>query len=155
MLALFIIFISVWLAYNTAIYFRYGLLTSVSASHYALIGENKNFGWIFTACTWAYALPAMVIGQTGLMFFAGGFICFVGVAANYKSGMDKIWHGRFAIFGVLLSQLSIFFDFGYWWINVGSVAAMIVLWILNHKNKTYWVEQVAMLAIILTLITRL
>ena len=153
MLTLYLTFVTVWIAYNIAIYMRYGLLTSVSASHYALINENKKLGWVFTIFSWGYALPAIMMATTGLMFFAGAFICFVGVAANYKDdGLDGIWHGRFAMIAVGLSQLSIAFDYGLYWLNIASLLVAVVLWCFKDKIKfTYWVEQVAWLAIAYTL----
>lgn len=155
---LFYLYISVWVVYNIAIYAKFGLLDSVSASHYELKKTNKNLGWIFTIFSWAYAFPAMMLTTTGLMFFAGGFICFVGVAANYKDNpMDQKFHGVFAKLAVLLSQLSIIFDYHYYYLSLCSISLLIIFYLLRNKvfSYVYWMEQLAWLSIGITLYLKL
>lgn len=148
-------YVFVWVIYNMLIFTRFGLLGSVSESHLKLIELNRNYKIIFTLFSWLYALPAMIVAQTGLMFFAGGFICLVGVAADYKQGLDKIWHGRFAIIAVLLSQLSINLDFHNYFISLVSILIMLILFLLRKKlySYIYWIEQVSWLAVGVVLYT--
>ena len=84
MTTFFLMYVFVWVVYNLLIFTRFGLLGSVSESHLKLKKLNPKYGIIFTIFSLLYAIPAMIIAETGLMFFAGGFICLVGVAANYK-----------------------------------------------------------------------
>ena len=149
MIIFFLMYVFVWVIYNMLIYTRFGLLGSVSESHLKLNELNRNYKIIFTLFSWLYAIPAMIVAQTGLMFFAGGFICLVGVAADYKQGLDEIWHGRFAIIAVLLSQLSINLDFHNYFISLVSILIMLILFLLRKKLNSYiyWIEQVSWLAV--------
>ena len=149
MTTFFLMYVFVWVVYNLLIFTRFGLLGSVSESHLKLKKLNPKYGIIFTLFSWLYALPAMIIAETGLMFFAGGFICLVGVAANYKQGLDKIWHGRFAISAVLLSQISINFDFHNYFISLISILLMMIIFLFRKKLESYiyWIEQVSWLAV--------
>ena len=149
MIVFFLMYVFVWVVYNLLIFTRFGLLGSVSESHLKLVELNRNYKIVFTLFSWLYAIPAMVLAQTGLMFFAGGFICLVGVAANYKQGLDKIWHGRFAIFAVLLSQLSINIDFHNYFISLISILLMMIIFLFRKKLESYiyWIEQVSWLAV--------
>jgi len=147
MIQLFIFIIS-WITYNWVIYARYGLLDSVSASHYALVNESKKLGWIFTVFTWSYAIPAAMLSHSIMMFAACGFISFVGVAANYRTNpSDQIFHGKFAKLAVVLSQLSIIFEYNLWYISLISVALIAIIYLTKVKNSTYWIEQVAFFTI--------
>lgn len=152
------IYVAVWLIYNIVIYFKFGLLDSVSASHYELRKINKNLVWLFTIFSWLYALPAMMLATTGLMFFAGGFICFVGVAANYKdNAMDIKFHGIFAKLSVLLSQLSIILDYKYYFLSLSTILVLLVFYMLRKKlfSYVYWIEQIAWLSVGITLYLKL
>ena len=149
MIVFFLMYVFVWVVYNLLVFTRFGLLGSVSESHLKLVELNRNYKIVFTLFSWLYAIPAMILAQTGLMFFAGGFICLVGVAANYKQGLDKIWHGRFAIFAVLLSQLSINIDFHNYFISLISILLMMIIFLFRKKLESYiyWIEQVSWLAV--------
>lgn len=149
MIVFFLMYVFVWVVYNLLIFTRFGLLGSVSESHLKLVELDRNYKIVFTLFSWLYAIPAMILAQTGLMFFAGGFICLVGVAANYKQGLDKIWHGRFAIFAVLLSQLSINIDFHNYFISLISILLMMIIFLFRKKLESYiyWIEQVSWLAV--------
>ena len=149
MIVFFLMYVFVWVVYNLLVFTRFGLLGSVSESHLKLVELNRNYKIVFTLFSWLYAIPAMILAQTGLMFFAGGFICLVGVAANYKQGLDKIWHGRFAIFAVLLSQLSINIDFHNYFISLISILLMMIIFLFRKKLESYiyWIEQVSWLTV--------
>ena len=79
-LILFILSGAVFTIYWLYIYYRYGIQKSISDSYYKL----KNNNYLFTLVLWGFSVPIMIIGETGLMFFAGAFICFTGAQQTLK-----------------------------------------------------------------------
>ena len=81
--------LTIFVGYVSWIWARYGVLPSISHSYYSL---PDNLKFIFTLWSWGYALPAMIVASTPLMFFAGAGICFVGAAAAYREKMTETVH---------------------------------------------------------------
>jgi hypothetical protein len=133
----------VFVSYNVVIYITYGQLNSISASYYAL---PKKWNILFTLFCFGYAIPALMIATTGLMFFAGGFITFVGIAAAFmQDNFTSNMHTGSASIAIILSQLSIFFDYHMWWYNIAFLIIGGTLFLLRNKFKSwmYWFEVVA------------
>jgi len=154
---LYLIMLSVFIGYVAWIWKRFGVLPSISDSYYHL---PKNLQPIFTFFCWGFALPAMIIGSSGLMFFAGAGIAFVGAAAAFKEKMTSTVHVVGAMMGVLLSQLAILVQYHMWPLNIAFLAIAIPFTITRFikikgkeicPNRTWWVEIAAFLAICIAL----
>lgn len=146
-----LISVSVFASYTGYIWIKYGVQTSISDSYYRL---PKKWRWIFTFFCWGFSVPVAVIIFTPLMFAAVAGICMVGAAPNYlmkleqKLTQEYYAHYGGAITGVLFLQLSIFFDFVWYDLNILSIIAMIVM-ALFAKNKIWWIEIVAYITLII------
>lgn len=146
--------LSVFTIYVLTIWAKYGVLKSISHSYYAL---PNNLRFIFTLWSWGYALPAMIVASTPLMFFAGAGICFVGAAAAYREKMTETVHIIGAACAILFSQLSIIIDFHMWYVTVAFavIALPLALTRFSKKgicpNRTWYVEILAFITIALVL----
>lgn len=145
---LFIMMVVVFFSYIIPIILIYGVLPSVSDSYYEL-PEKYNF--LFTLFCWGFAIPTMIIGvdltDNFLMFFAGSGICFVGAAAAFKEELPKKVHIWSAIIGIVSSQLSIAFDFKMYYLNAVFLLLSGLLLLIKPKNRIFWLEIVAFVAI--------
>lgn len=143
---LFLFMVVVFCTYVTCIGLKYGILPSISESYYVL---PKNYKPLFTLFCWAFAFPAIILGSTPLMFFAGAGICFVGAAAAFKEKMTKEVHYGGAMVGIICSQLSIGLDFHFYYINAFFIitAALIILLKKYLSNTTWWIEIDAFISI--------
>jgi hypothetical protein len=147
MLYLFIFMFTIFVSYVGFIYFVYGIQKSISESYYTL---PKNLKFLFTLFCVGFSVPAMILGNSLLMFIAGAGICFVGVATDFKWKFMETIHISAAVAGITASQLAIFFQYGLPWINVAFIVTFIALLAFKVKNSTWWVEIAAFLAICLT-----
>ena len=86
------------------------------------------------------------------MFTACGLIGVVGASPNFRLKHEEIVHLVGAIGGITLAVISIWIEFGFWYISVFSVIAMIIIKYnpMFKKTYTYWIEVVAILAVTLT-----
>lgn len=154
MTVLYIIMLLIFTGYVSAIWAKYGIQESISHSYYVL---PRNLKFLFTLWCWAYALPAIIIASTPLMFFAGAGICFVGAAAAYKEKMTEAVHIVGAVTGIIFSQLSIILDFHMWYITVAYAAIALPLALTRFSknnicpNRTWWVEILAFITIAIVL----
>ncbi len=152
----FITMLTVFVAYVSFIWIKYGIQRSISDSWYRLPEKEKP---LFTLFCWGFAIPAIIIGTTltdnFLMFLAGSGIAFVGAAAAFKEKMTKTVHMIGAYSGVAFSQLSIAFDFHMYYMNIIFFSIAIILEILGYfkiiKNKIWWQEILAFLTIVYVL----
>lgn len=148
---LFIMMITVFASYVGAVWIKFGVQPSISASYDCWKGLWKS---LFILFCWGFAFPAMVIGVevTPLMFFATAGIMFVGAAYEIKNPWVKRYHMIFAISGIVFSQLAIYFGYHLLWLNILSVilASSIALSAVLFKVKNYfwWIELVAFGAIV-------
>lgn len=145
---LFILMLTVFLSYVSFIWIRYGIQKSISDSYYRLPQKLK---FIFTLFCWGFAVPAIILGDNVLMFLAGSGIAFVGAAAAFKEKMTHNVHMIGAYGGVLLSQISIFYNYHLWGLNLLFIILAGTLFIFNIKNKIWWSEVLAFLTICIVL----
>lgn len=143
-----LISISVFTIYLIFILVKFGVLKSISDSYYHL--KNKV---LFTLALWGFAFPAIIAGNTALMFLAGSGIVFVGVAFDFKENFTKIVHYTAAALGVVFGMVSLWLDFGFWFIPVGFI--LISCGLLSLKNKIFWIEVLAFYTIILTVLWKI
>ncbi len=138
----FILMLVVFVGYVSFIWIKYGIQKSISASYYVL---PKDSNFIFTLFCWGFAFPAIILGNTPLMFFAGAGIVFVGAAAAFREKMTYQVHMVGAFVGVILSQISIAVDFGMWWVNLAFVIPSMIILLLHKYIFSYywWIELLA------------
>jgi len=148
MISLYIIMLVVFFSYVGFIWIKYGVQRSISDSYYRLPDKWK---FLMTLFCWGFAVPAMIIGNTALMFLAGSFIAFVGVAAAFKESMTKEVHMIGAYGGVLFSQMSIMIDYGLWPISALFLLFSTTLLLFGAKNQIWWQEILAFLLICVVL----
>jgi hypothetical protein len=101
---------------------------------------------------WGFAVPAMIAGDTALMFLAGSGIVFVGAAFDFKERMTKIVHYVAAGLGITFGMLSMWLDFGLWYIPVIFIIGSCGL--LALRDKIFWIEVVAFYLILTGLILK-
>jgi hypothetical protein len=100
-------------------------------------------------------MPAIIIGtiQTDnfIMFLAGSGIAFVGAAAAFKQKLTKTVHFVGAYGGVVLSHISIIYDYKMWYVTALFVILALTLELLRVKNKIWWQEVLAFISISIVL----
>lgn len=137
-----------FISYILFIVIKYKVQSSVSESYYRL---PYNLQWVFTIVTWTYALCAIIIGLdktgSGLVFFAGGGIVFVGAAPLFhtkdgKHTLEGMIHVIGAIVGILFFFLFITIVLHQWYILVGFIIVSGISYLIKpiRKNYTWWVE---------------
>jgi hypothetical protein len=148
--------IAIFLGYVLGIVAKYGVQKSISESYYKL---PRNQQFIFTLFCWGFALPAILISNTLIMFFAGAGIILVGTAAAFKSKMTYEYHMIGAFVGVILSQLSIAIDYHLYWLNllfiVPSLLLIILTWCKIKVNYFWWIEILAFISVCIVLTEKL
>ena len=145
---LFTLMLTVFISYLTFVVITYGVQTSISESYYRL---PKKINFLFTFFCWGFAIPAIILGDNALMFLAGSGIAFVGAAAAFKDKMTNNVHMIGAYGGVLLSQISIWYNYHMWYITIIFIILSGTLLLLKVKNKIWWAECLAFLSICIVL----
>lgn len=144
MIFLFSTMLFVFFGYISYIWYKYGVLPSISESYYRL---PTKINILFTLFCWGFAFPAMIMGNeltdNFLMFFATGGIMFVGASAAFKQKLTNTVHMVGAVIGVVFSQLSIAFDFNMYYLNLLFIASAGIIFLTKSKNSTWWIEIVA------------
>jgi hypothetical protein len=138
----------VFVSYVSFIFIKYGAQSSISYSYYVL---PKKIQVLFTLFCWCFAIPAMIVASTPLMFFAGAGITFLGVAAAFKEEFTYKVHIVGAYGSVILSQLSTIINFHMWPISVVFFTITLLLFLFKVKNKIWWTEILAFLSICVVL----
>lgn len=134
----------VFVVYNSLFILNYGIPESISATYYKLKGRKQV---IFTLALWGFSIPVAIAAETGLLFFAGAFISFVGASPSFKNkGLERKVHFIGAYTGTILGFLSLFIDYNL------LVVPLIGIFIISNlfgrvKNYIFWVEVVAYLII--------
>ena len=148
---LYALMTTVFVSYVAWIWARCGVLSSISQSYYEL---PKNLQPLFTFFCWGFAIPAIILGSSSVMFLAGTGIAFVGAAAAFQETMTHDVHYIGAGVGVLASQLAIAFQYGMWPVNIAfiSVALLLLLFRKKLNNKhIWWIEIAAFISICIVL----
>ena len=146
----------IFATYVAYITYRFGILPSISESHYKL--NTVRQGYFFTIFCWALATTMIFQSDqsTPLYFFSGMGLAFVGAATQFKwSGANThLVHYLGAVLGIGCAVMGLYFESHLW-----QPAAIIVVFsalcsINRTKNAIFWVEIVSFLAIITGLIVR-
>lgn len=140
----------IFTSYLTVVVIKFGVLPSISDSYYYF--EKQKLGFIFTLFCWLFSFPLIFSATTGLLFFAGSGILFVGAAPNFKLKSEGDVHTIAAISGIVLGMLSLVFDFNIY-IGVGIFGIITLIFkIFRMKNKTWWIEIAAFIIILISLL---
>ena len=146
MIELFVFSQIIFFSYLVFIIAKYGILKSISNSYYML---PRKYNFLFTFFCWGFAIPVIIIGtpQTGLMFFAGAGIAFVGAAAQIKQLMTYKVHMVGALGGILLSQMATIFVYDMWYITLICALLVPLFYFTNKRTWIFWMEVVCFIAI--------
>ena len=145
---LFSVMIAVFLAYVGYIWAKYGVQKSISESYYVL---PKKQNWMFVAFTWLFAFPAMILGNSLLMMFAGGGIVFVGAAAAMHRFPTRAVHLTGAVGGMILASIAMVTQFHMWFLIPAILVAMLLAFLLDKKSLMWWAEVAIFIAISIAL----
>ncbi len=147
--------------YTIAILWLFGWQKSYSMSWYNY-NERPFWKYAFSLFTFSIGYPAIMIGATPLLFFAGLMIMTVGVMSAFLDDKQVYYvHMIGAYGGILLSQISIAIDFKQYWINaVFVIGSILILIFRNYLPKTkeeelthfFFIEALAILCIIKVLL---
>lgn len=148
----FLISLGIYLIYNLVCLIKFKVPTSLSETHYHLIGESKKNEVIFTLILWAISIPIMITGfditpanYQFLIFLSAGALMFVGAAPFFKrGGLENKVHVYSAIFTGICSILWSFFV-GNLYITVVALILMLIIVIVKTTKRTYLIETILFL----------
>lgn len=140
----------IFIAYVIYIWLKFGILSSISDSYY-----KTNSPFLFAIFIWGTAIPLIIVGNTALMFFAGALLCFVGASPAFKKRkMEEKIHVYGTIGSIALGIISMWVDFGLWYLTVIMVAGYIFTMFVKIKNETWYVEILAFVLVMLGLLIK-
>lgn len=145
---MFISMVAIFVAYVGMIWYRYGVLPSISESYYRLPKDQKI---LFTFFCWLFVTPAIILGDSVFMFVAGTAIFFVGAASAFKMRLTGQVHIVGAVVGILCGLLHIVFVENNYPLSIITASLVISIMISGIKNSTWWIEIVVFTAICITL----
>ena len=135
------------LIYLSYIYFKFGVLSSISDSYYKI----KEKG-LFTIFIWSIAFPVAILGNSFIMMLAAIFLAFVGAAPAFKEDMTEQVHVIGAIGGIILGYIGLIFQ--YHQLIIPAIFGILAFAIRKKKNKTWWTEIAALMGIMIELYIR-
>lgn len=140
--------LAAFISYIGIFILNYGIPKSISETYYKLKGNKQA---LFTLALWTMAIPVSIAATTGLLFFAGAFICFTGAAPAFKNrGLERKVHFIGAYVGFALGLLSLCIDYSLYWLVAACV--LIVTNIIGRvKSYIFWVEVIVYITIIIGL----
>ena len=141
---LFTVMVGVFISYVLFIWTKYGIQKSISESYYVL-PKKENF--LFILFCWLFAFPAMLLGDSYLMLFAGGGIVFVGASAAMHTFPTRMAHLIGAIGGMILACLAMIFQYHMWYMVAGIAGLIPVAYLLDKKHLFWWIEVMIFTAI--------
>lgn len=155
----FLIFVS----YIIYVVKNFGILPSISDSFY----KHKN-RVLFAAFIWLTVVPLAYIGMESVWMQAGaGFLCFVGVATNFKkrgitildeygnsfrkqkNTVERFFHMYGAMLGFSFAFMAMVFTFHIWSPLIIMASFIIIANLLKIKNRIFWIEIVGFLLLII------
>lgn len=146
----------IFLSYIFFLVYRFGVLPSISESHYRLNDLRKSY--LFTLFCWA--LSVLMIFQTNetspLFFISATGLAFVGSASEFKwtGAFTNIVHYGGALLGIGGALMGLWIEYNNLIPLLAFISIGIVLSALNVRNIIWWVEIVAFVCIISGLLYR-
>ncbi len=146
-LILIAIQVVVFFSFLSYVYKKHGILDAISDSYYKL--KRKN---LFVLFCWGIGIPMIFITPYVLFFLAGSGMVFLGAAARYKDRITATVHIIGAISGIVLALMGLWVHYGMWWPLVVMIVLYLLLRLLKLKNFTWWIESLAFVVIVGSLI---
>ena len=150
-----LISILIFFGYVGFVWLRYGVQKSISDSYYRL---PEKWRFVFSLFCFGFSSAIIFVHITPLLFASIVGIWFVGAAPDFIMKKEEEYfnsqpysHFIGAVTSILFLQLSIFFDFAWYDLNILSIAAMGIV-ALFAKNKIWWVEMVAYITLIVLIL---
>lgn len=146
----------IFVTYIGYITYRFGILPSISESHYKL--NTVRQGYFFTIFCWALATTMIFQSDqsTPLYFFSGMGLAFVGAATQFKwtGANTHLVHYLGAVLGIGCAVMGLYFESHLWQPAVSIILFSTFCSINRTKNGIFWVEIVSFVAILIGLIIR-
>jgi hypothetical protein len=126
---------------NVYLIAKFGVLRSISISFHELEGKLK---YLYTFAMMGTAIPLGIAGDTILMWVSACMLILTAFAADTrKDEATSIVHVIGAYGCIIGGLISIWVDYGMWYMSIGGLAAILALLIPQVRNHTYWLENVA------------
>ena len=141
----------VFCGYAYLIYKRYGVLPSVSASTYALKGQDRYY---FTGMMWTLAILVLFQPIDAFAVWVAAGLGFSGVSIEFRENTaGAYWvHYIGTVFAIAAGYAAFVFLFG-WWIPLASFLGGSVALYFRYGRKYIWyVEIWAMIVACVTLL---
>jgi len=145
---LYFFMVAVFVSYVIYIAINYGVLPSISESYYRLPDNRKI---LFTLFAWSFAMSALIIGDSVLMFLAGSGIIFVGAASAMRRRLTRTVHLVGAITGITLAFFAIIFQYCMWYIAIVIVLCIALAYLIDKRHILWWIEVIIFIAISIVL----
>lgn len=146
----------IFVTYVTYISSRFGILPSISESHYRL--NRFRQGYFFTLFCWTLAVTMVLESyeSSPIYFFSGVGLAFVGAASEFKwtGANTHIIHYLGALVGIVLPLVALYTHSNMWFPSALFALSAIVILLFKIKNAIFWIEIFAFLFIIIGLFLR-
>jgi len=144
----------VFITYITFLVKKFGVLPSISESWYRL--QPEKLGYLFTLFCLTLGILMLYQGtqDTSLFFISGVGLCFVGAATQFKINdyYTGIIHSAGAAICIVSALVGIGIEYNLWLPGFGFIILTIPAYIFIKKNKTWWIEMLAFISILIGLI---
>jgi hypothetical protein len=137
-----ILFCVIFVTFVTSVWVKYGVQKSVSMSFYAL---NNPFSFVLFC--WGISVTYLLISPTLLSFLAATGVIFVGGHPFVKRDFIRQIHLIVAIAGISFAYLSLIFDYQNYIIPGIFGIISVLIYLLDFKNKIWWIEIAAFIGI--------
>lgn len=136
-----------FIIYIAYVVLRYGVLSSISDSYYAIGDDKPNY--LFILFLWSMGLPATFLYHYSIAFtICGMLLLIVGVTADFKDKITGLMHGTAATVGISVALLGLVLNHIYVPLILAIIASLLINWKkLRIQNTTWWVEVVCFIAI--------
>ena len=137
--------------YVLAVWERFGVLGSVSASTYYFEGQHR---WWFLAGTWLPAFAMLMQGMGVFGFLSAAGLLFTGLTINHRINIaqSRIIHYIGAILAILAALVGLVVLYGYWL----PLIVWIIVTVILHRvtiNWIWWTEIFAVVFVVAGILT--
>ena len=151
MFAIPIIQFVIFTSYILYVYYRFGVLNSISESWYKL--QTIKQSYLFTLFCFGIGFLMLFNGsdQSPFYFLSGAGLGFTGAAAAFKSkgAYTDIIHMVGAAFAILFGSIGLWYEFGIYIPFVIILLTGILTYLIKIKNSTWWFEIISFAILII------
>lgn len=120
--------------------YKFGVTKSISITYYKL---QKSLRWLFTVFMVSWSIPMSIAGNTPLMWFACSCMILTGVAADgRRDKMTERLHIIGVNTGIIAGYVSVWADYGYWWLAVMGLIGTILMLGKVFTDKLEWRDEI-------------